>query len=68
MTIGNSDDENGEICLTENNVLDTADRDASQVHLDQSLFYTAFAATVALDDSRLEGPPFEFRHLQRDIA
>lgn len=49
-------------------VLDTANRDTCQVHLDQSFFYAALAATVALDDGCLERDPLEFRHLQRDIA
>src|SRR5262249_61543308 len=37
------------------NVLDTADGDAGQVHLDQGLLDARLAALIALDDLRLQG-------------
>ena len=49
-------------------VLDPAHRDPGEIHLDQRLLDRALPATVALDDSRLEGLPPELRNLQADLA
>src|SRR5262249_21854198 len=49
-------------------VLDTADGDAGQVHLDEGLLHGGLAAAVALDDLRLEGQLAQAGYLQLDLA
>lgn len=50
------------------NVLYTLDRYAHQVHLNESLFHAAFAATVPLNDGGLKGNLLELGHLERDTS
>ena len=40
---------------------------AGQVHLDESLFYTAFPAAIPLNNGGFKGDSFKLRHLECDI-
>lgn len=48
-------------------VLDSADRYTSQVHLDQCFFYGALTASISLDDSGFERDSFQLRDMERDV-
>ena len=49
-------------------VLDSADRYTSQVHLDQCFFYGALTASISLDDSGFERDSFQLRDMERDVS
>ena len=50
------------------NILDPANRDAGQIHLDQSLLDRAFAPPIAPDDRRFKGLRPKLRYPQLDLA
>ena len=49
------------------NILYTPNGYACQVHLNESLFYTAFPAAIPLDDGSFKRDTLELRHLQGNI-
>ena len=49
-------------------ILNTPDRYASQVHLDEGFFHAAFPTAILLDDSCFKGDSFEFRYFEGNIS